>query len=238
MAELLLLGIEIRPPLAGLLQSDSALRVRLDASLAWSYAGLASYLAWRGERTEAAQACRTALELAPDRADVHSGVGYAYRKLGMHDEAVRCLSKAVELGPEDGANHAGLGRALYLVGRYDDAMAASLRALELDPGLADAYVNLALLHLLKRDLGKALSSYGKAVELRPKDVEYERVKVLLHLLEKRPEAFEAHYLLASYYEKKGDTAEAREHYQKYVDAAKEGEFVELAKERTRELSPK
>ena len=234
-ADLLDMGFKVRKPLAGVLDRDDELLVRFDACLALGHTTLAYRLALRDAKPEAAQACRTALKLTPDRADVQKAAGHVFLKIGMPDEGVRCYSKAAELEPERGTNHGNFGWALYLAGRYDDAMAASLRALEVDPKLVYVHANVGLLHVLKRDLDEAVPCYARAAEFALKDIERIAVKDLLDLLKKRPEAIDAHYALGFCYEKKGDRAKAREHYQRYVDAAKEGEFVEDANRRIAEL---
>jgi len=235
---LLYVGIEVRRPLEGLLHSDEALCAAFDARLALGYASHARGLAGADEKTAALQACRMALKLAPDRADVQRAAGDVFRGLGMHEDYARCYSKAAELEPGRATHHGSLGWALYLAGRYDDAMAASLRALELDPKLAYVHANVGLLHVLERDLDKAMPSYEKAVELGLKQIDRIAIKDLGDLLKKQPETTEVHYALGFCYEKKGDKALAREHYQKYVDAAAEPEFVEKAKKRMADLSTK
>ena len=57
---------------------------------------------------------------------------------------------------------------------------------------------------------------------------------LLDLLKKRPEIADAHYPVGFCYEKMNDITKAREHFRKYVAAAKDEDFVRRAYRRLRE----
>ena len=109
-------------------------------------------------------------------------------------------------------------------------------ALELDEKPGYVHANVGLLHVLKRDLGQAMPSYGRAVALAPDDTQRIAIADLLDLLKRQPDLAAAHYALGFCYEKEGDWSAAREHYGKYVDAVKEGRFVERAKVRLKQLA--
>jgi len=188
---------------------------------------------------------------ADDTAEFLLHAGERLRVSRAYDQATACLSKAVESCPTSALIHVSLGWALYEAGRYEEALTATQRSLELDDkltpqaliGMLHAIepdnklmlrVRIALLHVLRRDLPKALESYDTAFRLSQAKARHLRE---IDLLQDHLDIPETHYALGFCYEKKGKKMKAREHYQKYVDAAKEGKFVELAKERLRELVP-
>jgi len=236
--DLLEAGIELRESLAPYLESEQPSAAFLRHILGLGHVALASRRVWAKDKAGAIASLKRAVTIAPDGAAVQKQAASMLYELGMYHDEIACRVKAAELDPIDAYNLGNLGWSLYLVGRYDEAMEASLRALELGLKLAYVHANVGLLHVLKRDLDKAMPSYEKAVELDPDQIQRWAIDDLLDLLKKRPETTEAHYALGFCYDKKGDKATAREYYQKYVDAVKDGQFVEKAKKRIAELSQK
>ena len=149
-------------------------------------------------------------------------------RAGKHRDAVRYSTHAVRLQPDSALAHGNLGWHLYLVGRYGEAMAASLRALELRPNLPWVQANIGLLHIRDHDLARAMERYGRV----PKVKRYlgPSITDLVDLV--KEDGFpEAHYALGYLHERGGESPTAAEHYRKYVDLVKSGEFVERAGER-------
>ena len=236
-ADLLDTGSDVGEALRPLVADDPAMASGLQERLAAGYAALAYRKATADDVAGAKADAQKAIQLAPDSAAVQSMAGSALGKAKSYREAVRCYSRAAKLEPKSPAHHASLGWCLYLAGRYDEAMMANKRALALNRTWAYANANVGLLHLLKGDLEAAMASYQKQVAIKGRATQ-PTIDLLLGIAQDKPEIKAVHYVLGFYYEKKGDQSKAREHYQRYVAAAKDGSFVEEAKKRVAELSPK
>jgi len=234
-ADVAQLGIEMRESLTSVLNGEPGLAARLRRCLARGYVTLARRQAKEERKAEAASTCRQALELDPESANVRLRVAVMFNGIGMIREATDCCRAAVALEPDFAVAHANLATLLYMTGKPDEAMTESMKALELDGKLASAHAMVALLHVRKRDLAQAMPRYREAVTLAPDRIDHIAIRGLFDLLRKRFGLADAHYALGFCYEKKGDKARARRHYQRYVDRVKEGKFVDLANERLTEL---
>lgn len=88
-----------------------------------------------GRITEAADAYRNALALAPERADLRVQLGNMLKDSGRFAEAVAAYDEAARARPDDADIQLQRGRALKLAGQTQEAVAAFRAALALDPGL-------------------------------------------------------------------------------------------------------
>ena len=123
-----------------------------------------------GRHEEALAPLRKALELEPESAEWHRGVGVLLNKLKRHEEALGLLRKAVELDPRWVHAHAELGAVLDDMGRPEEALAPLRKALELEPESAERHVRVGVvLDKLKRH-EEALDLLRRAVELDPRRV--------------------------------------------------------------------
>jgi tetratricopeptide (TPR) repeat protein len=130
-------------------------------------AGLA--LERAGRPAEAAAVYRTALDAAPDRAELWFNLGNVLYGLIRVGEAVRALETAVDLDPCFVEAWNNLGNAYAESGRSEQAIVAWRRAVALDPGCADAHFNLAQeLDALERD-DEARRHALTCLELLPDD---------------------------------------------------------------------
>ena len=177
-------------------------------------------------------------------ADTHYERGNLQRDIGKRDEAVSSYEqaveqcrKAVELSPEDGRVRGAFGWYLYLVGRYDESLAESERAIRTGPKLAFVHANIGLIHAIRSDLAQAMPCYERVVALKPEDLDRLAGADLRDALQSQtlPPAG-VHYALAFLYETQDNRGAAREHYQAYIDAIKEGEFSERARQRLAQLA--
>jgi tetratricopeptide (TPR) repeat protein len=112
---------------------------------------------------------RFALDLAPERADVHAGLGILYDLQRKQREALDHHRKAVLLAPRDAAFRNNLGFSLYISGQNVEAIAELERALALDPAMGIAYNNLGFAYgregLFNRARTTFLSALGEAQAL-------------------------------------------------------------------------
>ncbi len=83
---------------------------------------------FQGRFTEAEQYCRRALELAPDHAYAHKGLGLCLARQGRVDEGEQELQRAITLKPGWFDPYWDLAVVLREAGRPDDALAVLARA--------------------------------------------------------------------------------------------------------------
>jgi len=154
--------------LAGPAVDALAIRVHAAAETAEPYAtAVAHHRA--GRLADAAAAYRRAIDLRPDHAEAHDGLGVVLRELGRAADAEACHRHALELEPDFAGAHCNLGCAQFEMGRAEEAEACFRRAVALDPDIAVAHNNLgAVLRALGRG-GEAIDCYRRASALEPPD---------------------------------------------------------------------
>ena len=92
--------------------SPTAMPSRLKADCSIAHFGLGSALGEQGQPEDAIAACRRAIELKPDYARAHYGLGRPLLfRGGRLDEAVAALRKAIALEPDHAESHCNLGLA-------------------------------------------------------------------------------------------------------------------------------
>ncbi len=87
--------------------------------------------------TQASDAYKRALALAPGNAEVLRLSGKFAAYMGHFDAGVAAARRAVVLDPLARASHSVLGRTLYVARRYEEAVAALAEVLSLDPDYKD-----------------------------------------------------------------------------------------------------
>ncbi len=130
---------------------------------------LAGWKAWEAKQFGVAREhFERAVELAPERADVHLGLGEALFWLGQHQAALACFERAAHLAPKSAHAHSGIGHAhLHLAGHawqqprthralLARAEAAIARAQALDKKFVPARDGQRILALVQRPVGKPL----------------------------------------------------------------------------------
>jgi len=236
LTRLLARGIPLAKRLAPLLEPELQWSPKVSASLAVTYATLASLRATEGRRTEALWSCDQALAIASDSAPALAQVGRAHLALGMTGNALRQLSRAVELEPARADYQGLLGWAFYTAGRYREALTTSQTAVALNNDLTFVHATVAALHLLNRDLAQALTSCTTVADQASDGFPRAALATFHDILRKNPDLVQAHFVLGFCYEKRRDLPTARQYYAKFLEAVKEGPHAELARERLQELS--
>jgi Flp pilus assembly protein TadD len=144
------------------------------------------------------------LKLEPLRFyDVFHSLGYIYFKKGLIDEAIKVYKIAASRpGLYRAMIYNGLATAYNKKGQYKEAIEAGLSALKYNPYLNSTHYNLALSYSGMGFIDKAINEYEEYLKVNP---EYYGVRV------------DAGYL----YYKKGDYLNARRHWLKALEIAKD-----------------
>jgi tetratricopeptide (TPR) repeat protein len=118
------------------------------------------------------------------------------------DEAIDAYRRVVAIDPSYAAAWNNLGLLLHRMGRYAEARTAYTEALARDPALCEAAYNLGSLNEDEGDVDEAIAQYRLALELSPSYAD-------------------AHFNLGAALARSGRGAEARRHWERYLqlDAA-------------------
>ena len=106
-----------------------------DCNDAQAQAELGMALQQAGSTAGAVTAYVRAIELQPDRADLHALLGIALQSLGQHDDAILALREAIRIKPDDAQSYSNLAVLLQERGRTDEAIDALQHAIDLHPRL-------------------------------------------------------------------------------------------------------
>ena len=132
--------------------------VELGGSLAIPLIQLGDILNQHGDRREAIERFRQALETEPANADAYRGLGRTYSQLGMAKEAEAAYQQAVRLRPTDWYAYNLLGVFYFDAGKFDKAEAAWVQARELTPDNDYPHRNLGMLHIQRGQFEPARQS--------------------------------------------------------------------------------
>lgn len=112
---------------------------------------------------------RQAIQVRPDDARAHFGLGTVFFRRGWLDEAIGHLRVAVNSDPEHPHASYHLGLALEARGALDEAIAAYRNAIRTTPARADLYFNLALALTAAGRPDEGLSAFEEGARLEPAD---------------------------------------------------------------------
>jgi len=181
-----------------------------------------------GRVDEATAHYKRALEIRPDDAAAHIGLGLGCLQQGKPDEAIAHFQKALKINPNFAIAQLNLGNVLCDKGKLDEAISHFERALQIQPDYADVHNSLGTALCQKGKPDEGISHFEQALQIKPGDASahYNLGKVLLqkgkvdeaisHLqkaLQINPDFADAHYNLAIALRQKGNVDEAISHFQ-------------------------
>ncbi len=115
-----------------------------------------------------------AVELEPDFAWAHHGLGAARAMIGEIEPAIASFERAIELRPDLAEAHSHLANLYLSLEREDDAVAAYRRAIEVAPASGDAYFYLGA-YMAHHD------RHDEALELLEEAVTLDGANPMIHL---------------------------------------------------------
>ena len=124
---------------------------------------------------QAMQEFQAVLQINPNHAAAHRGLGYAYLRKRQFEPAAEHFRRAAVIDPSDARVHYYNALLMNLTGRVDDPWAMKKeaeKAISLAPELADAYILLAAAHAADGDMNAAIEAVTKAVRLSPRNDAY------------------------------------------------------------------
>jgi predicted AlkP superfamily phosphohydrolase/phosphomutase/tetratricopeptide (TPR) repeat protein len=121
----------------------------------------------RGDAAGSLAEWRKARELAPERADVAVGLGFAFFQSGRAEEAKAEWERALTIDPNCVEAHVDLGNLAYERGDLDEATRRYTDAIEADSLSTDAYVNLGQVYIDRKAYGEAIDVLQQAKAISP-----------------------------------------------------------------------
>ncbi len=142
--------------------------LQLDPTLSDAYTALGEIKTWEYAWQEAERAFRRAIELNPNDARAHLGIGFfVLAPLGRSEEAVREVRRALTLDPLSvETNEEALGTML-MAGRYGEAEKAARGFIRLDPLRFSGHQRLARALSLQDKHVEAMEAVQEARRLSP-----------------------------------------------------------------------
>jgi tetratricopeptide (TPR) repeat protein len=163
------------------------------ASSAFGAAWAGQMLLRQGQLGQAEPLFRRALDLDPDLATAHEGLGRILASSGRTAEAVIQLEAATRLAPGMSNVWNNLGQAYRVAGRYQDALTAYERAAKTGPGSGVIHRNMAATLLQLDRPSEALAQALTATQASPGDapgwVQLGRTHVALGQFEEAAQAY-------------------------------------------------
>ncbi len=144
---------------------DHAIAVTEDNYLAYHARGID--LAKQGIFEEAIADMSRAIEIKPNYAEAHSGLGAALVTVGQVDEGISHLQNALRLGFDTAETRCNLAIGYYQLRKIALAEQECLAALELDPSYPDAHNTIAAILAERGNLDEAISHLKSAIHFAP-----------------------------------------------------------------------
>jgi tetratricopeptide (TPR) repeat protein len=188
------------------------------------------------ENTLAAQAYQEIVKRAPGNASARLGLGLSLYASGSFPAARTELEELLRRAPRTPGAHYALGAVLFEQKRYDEARDNLQRELELDPRCVDCMARLAHVAYIEGDDRQCSSWLDRATALDPANGEaslvsgmlayragrYEQaIRQLSRVVEQSPSYAQAQYQLALAYQRSGNAAKAKEHFDSYTRLVQE-----------------
>lgn len=187
----------IDPPTKAVSQADShtvqvwRLRIPREAQEEMRHSEKAQL---EGNKTEAAEHLRRAVEIYPEYVDAWNNLGVSLHRAGDFEQAIRIFRKVTTLDPDFYQGWVNLGASLLSTNSLKAALAANRRAFSLRPDIAIVNSQMALSHYYLHQLDEAKKYFLRVLDLDPAFAILPRI-YLAHIclaLEQRNEAI--HYL--------------------------------------------
>ncbi len=128
---------------------------------------MANMLHRQGNAIEEMKFRRRALEVNPQRADVHTALAWYALKKGRFDEAITHYEQALALDPRLSDVNSNMADALMKLGRHEEAVGALREALHLAPKSSYAHHLMGQALLQLEDYENAADHYREAIKIEP-----------------------------------------------------------------------
>ncbi|MBI4550232.1 MAG: tetratricopeptide repeat protein [Candidatus Omnitrophica bacterium] len=135
----------------------------------WCYSGLATALAFLGEKQASLNLAMEALEMGADEYTI-AAMGYVYEINNDYLKAIQFYEKALELKGDYPSVLYNLGRLYEFAGRFPEAVKKYEQVLSIaksKQGHAEVYINLGHAHWFQGKFLDAAENFKKAVKLDP-----------------------------------------------------------------------
>lgn len=120
-----------------------------------------------GKTAEALAQYREALQLNPDRYQIHNNIGIILDQQGRAAAALKEFRDCIKLAPNLATFHNSAGNELVKLGKYDEALKEFAEAGRLDPHSATPHIEIAKVFFREGRDAKAVDELHTALQLEP-----------------------------------------------------------------------
>lgn len=121
--------------------------------------------------TEGVELFEQALQLDPERPEIHEGLATAHFLAENYEQAAAAFTRLTELTPRSAKAFVNLGAVYNRMGEYSKAADVLRRGLQCDRKCSEAYYNLGIAYRRVKEFGMAVTAYKEAIRLNPEMVE-------------------------------------------------------------------
>ncbi len=125
-----------------------------------------------GDRVQAEQRCRLALQHNPHQPTALHLLGVIAMQAGRLDEAVELIVAAIRLSPREVEFYNNLGLALTQRQRFSDAATILEQAIAIQPEMSELYFNLGVARQASQAFEEASVAFAQAASRSPDAVDY------------------------------------------------------------------
>ena len=139
--------------------------IALDNQLAEPHTSMGLVNNKLGQRAEAEQEFKRAIELNPNYATAYHWYSILLRDFGRFDESGLMIQRAHEIDPLSSVISLNISQVYQAQKNYNAAIENTLKIIELDPNYAGAYNSLAISYIKLGRETEAIANFEKAVKL-------------------------------------------------------------------------
>ncbi len=195
-------------------------------------------LAIKGDWTGAIQKYKRAIELKPNDALFRANYARALMKSGQEEESIKQLELAYQLNPKDKVILSALAGKCIEAGNFENAITLLEQGAFLFPNSAQLHDKLSYVFAKAGNLNQSIAHAREAIKLDPKLVSAkmnlgsalltkgnveEAKEVYQETAALEPNNPDAHYLLATTFEKLGDKTAAKQELTTFLGLAREND---------------
>jgi len=108
-----------------------------------------------------------AVQLDPESASAHVGLGNVYRRVGQREKALKAYQRAIAIDSSHVNAYTEMGFVYADLGQYQAAIDHWQHCLEYQPHFADLYFNIGLAHYYLQRYDRAVDYFRNSVQMRP-----------------------------------------------------------------------
>jgi len=124
---------------------------------------------FNNELSQAIAEFQKAIQINPNYARAHNGLGIIYLSMGQSQQAIAEFQKAIDIKSDEVSWHSALGIAYSLLEEYSQAIVEFRKAIQVNPNYAKAYSGLGAVYLSMGQPQQAIAEFQKSIQINPNE---------------------------------------------------------------------